>query len=346
VLYLEVLKEQLVAMNINHTRIMMCFPLLQVCLLLLCCTLSISTSSHRLSAWATRSSFLRVVPSPRYSYSSGKDMNIATNPLRKSSLISAVTGVRGGGGGGSVNAPPAASGSPPQQQQQQQRTRDRVTGDMTILLTSNFGRSSFLFKTQKFKIPRNSTADQLKEAIQEKFPGHPPTGLQTLYLDSKAVPDAAIWGNLTNKVLLPVQLDLMSGTLLYNRTSSLTISKAIDAYVSLSVHEAYLNNKLTEVLTSQPLKDTPAALNMVPDNIKYRILFKKLNESYHQELGPEIKAALEAEKDPSIDSDDISTRVPNSKDTNIIKDIFRRELILNDKDIAKLTFWSSALMVI
>lgn len=200
---------------------------------------------------------------------------------------------------------------------------------------------------------------KLKEVIQEKFPGHPPTGLQKLYLESKIMQNDEILGHLTNKILLPIQLDLMSGTMLYNKTS-VSLSKAIDAYISLSVHEAYLSNKLTEVITSPsslPSKRSSSLRNMVPDSIKYRLLYKKLNESFYEAHGSEIKAALEAEENPSMDSDDThmwqSATIPatlantgvSSPSSSSIKDIIRRELLLNDKDIAKLTYWSCALMV-
>lgn len=151
---------------------------------------------------------------------------------------------------------------------------------------------------------------------------------------------------------MPVHLDLMSGTMLYNRTF-LTLTKSIDAYISLSVHEAYLSHKLTEVLTSS----TPSIERTTPDSIIYRALYKKLNESFYKEYEQEIMAALEAEKDPSIESRDTSlwytSTTLNSENAAAggefalsIKDILRRELLLNDKVIAKLTYWSIALMVL
>ena len=328
--------------------------LLTICILLLCC--SLPTASYKFSSLSRR--FLSLPTSHRtftsHSYSDapcwrdtlGRETQTAgpASPFffRKSYLpLNIVTRVRGGA---SVSA---SSTSP-------QRTRDTTVGDITIFLTSNFGLSPFLQKTQKIKIPRNASVAKLKEIIQEKFPGHPPIGLQNLYLESKILRSDKILGHLTNKIVLTIQLDLMSGTMMYNRTFAL--SKAIDAYISLEVHEAYLNNKLTEVIispSSSQSKISNSMRHMLPDSFKYRQLYKKLNESFYETYASDIKAAFEAEKDPSIEAEDtrrwqsatIPATVANKWGASTIKDIIRHELLLNDKSVAKLTYWSSALMV-
>jgi hypothetical protein len=245
-------------------------------------------------------------------------------------------------------------------------------------VTSNFGLSSFLRRSHKIKTARNTSVLKLKGAIEDQFPGNPPVGLQTLYLDSRVLRNEDILGNLTNKMLLPLQLDLLSGVMMYNMTSSFSVSKAIDAYVSLCVHEAYLHNKLTEVITAPPRararhgsaeKPSPAtATAAAPDSLKYRQLYQSLNGSFYRDFGPAIARALEAEKNPSVDSHDSSTRrsgqswiggrgrgrgdPEGDRETNgggqdsAMKDFFAQQLILSDVDVRKLTSWSIFLTVI
>jgi hypothetical protein len=95
-------------------------------------------------------------------------------------------------------------------------------------------------------------------------------------------------------------------------------------------------------------------LNKTPDSIKYQKLYKQLNTSFYQELGFEIKAALEAEKDPTIEASETRlwqsvtspTTTADTQDSSKLKDLFKHQLILNDKDLAKLIYWSTALMVV
>lgn len=226
------------------------------------------------------------------------------------------------------------------------RGRDS-TQNLTIWITSNFGMSSFLRRSQKFEVGRDTTVLDLKELIQDNFPGNPPVDLQKLFVDSTLLRDDQIWGNLTNKMLLPAQLDLISGTMIYNRTSHLSIAKSIDAYISLCVHEAYLTNTLTDVLTSATTDRTMSS-TFEPDSVKYRKLYKQLNESFYAELGPEITAALAAEGDPSFDSTSpavTTTTTPITGTATPINEFFKRELVLTDEQSSKLNFWSMALLV-
>lgn len=211
---------------------------------------------------------------------------------------------------------------------------------MTILVTSNFGASPYLRKAQKFSVFRNESVVRLKEVLEKKFPGQPPVSLQTLYVDSKTLlRDDDVWGNLTNKQALSVQLDLLSGTALYNRTPSLSISKAIDAYISLSVHEAYLSNKLTEELTSSPPLQTP-------DSVRYRDLYKKLNESFYLEFGPAVREAQEAERDPSLVETSVEEPPQEISSLTPLPSFLREQAMLSDRDMTRFTYWSTAFMVL
>mmetsp|Transcript_646 Transcript_646/g.1119 ORF Transcript_646/g.1119 Transcript_646/m.1119 type:complete len:403 (+) Transcript_646:110-1318(+) len=249
----------------------------------------------------------------------------------------------------------SAAPTPPSKDTLRSRARD-AAGDITIWITSNFGASSYLRRSQKLKITRNSTILELKKKIQKQYPGNPPVELQSLYMDSKLLSNDTVLGNITNKLLLPVQLDLLSGMEGYDGAlESLSTKKIIDAYISLSVHEAYLANKLADVMTSTPSNDKNSngdRRRSLQDSVKYRNLFNKLNESFYQELGPRIRAAQEAERDPATPvfpriapSFDHERKAASSLTTHNGRDFFKRLLILNDRESARLVFWSLALVV-
>jgi hypothetical protein len=248
-----------------------------------------------------------------------------------------------------------------------------ATGNITLWITSNFGRSSLLHSTTKLTVPRNSTVLQLKHSLTHSLPGNPPAALQHIYLDSTRVSDDLTWGNITHKALLHVQLDLLFGTALYNKSSlPHSITQAIDRYIAMCVHEAYLTNKLTDELTSttgEHDSDSDSDSDRVSecvsecvseqDSVKYRRLYHTLNESVYLQLGPQIKAAQAAERDPAIPplplplphsltavlTSEERSRVAISSSQTTMRDIIKQQLILDDKDCARLYFWSLALLV-
>ena len=104
-----------------------------------------------------------------------------------------------------------------------------------VIVTTSFG-SSFLDKKKKLFMAANATVSDLKHQIQEKFPGQPPVFLQHLYFTSHYLDnDDELLGNLTTLSPIPIALDMLSGTSVYNRTMSVT--QAIDAYVSSIVQQ-------------------------------------------------------------------------------------------------------------
>ena len=278
-------------------------------------------------------------------------IDISSTKIRKSKWnarpFSALTLVRGGSS--VLNTPSADQSTQPFDSDQNVRRRDIGVGNLTAVVTSNFGMSSFLRKSQKFMIRRNSTVLQLKSMIQDKFTGCPPIALQNLYLNNRLLKDDEIWGEISNKLLVSVQLDLLTGTQQYNRTFQ-TLSDNIDAQISLMVHEAYLYNKMTEILTSDGSGMRGDASSRSQDSVKYRLLYKKLNSSFYEELADEIKNAMESERDPLLTSTSPHEEIPSKlgvakRNEHTFTTAIKKSLILNDRSFSKLKFWSLALMV-
>lgn len=118
----------------------------------------------------------------------------------------------------------------------------------SVLVSTSFG-SHFLDKKKRLTILKNSTVAELKSQIHQKFPGSPPTELQNLYFTSRYLTDDdEVVSNITALSPIPIFLDMMCGTGVYNRTMSIT--QAIDAYVATIVQQSFLGDKMREILSS------------------------------------------------------------------------------------------------
>ena len=179
-----------------------------------------------------------------------------------------------------------------------------LIGNATCIITTSLG-SSFLDKTKKISIQRNSSVSQLKALIHDKFPGSPPVVLQKLFYGFRSLNNTEIIGNITNSNQISILLDMISGTGGYNKTMS--ISQAIEAYVSVIVHQTYLSSTMKKVFDHKDhVLDSSSSTSNEDNNnnhietLSYRDMFDMLNQSFYDQHQEEILAALEKEKEPDL----------------------------------------------
>ncbi|RYH08163.1 hypothetical protein EON65_41135 [archaeon] len=143
----------------------------------------------------------------------------------------------------------------------------------TILVSTSIG-SSFLDKKKKVVLARNTTVYQLKQYIQQKFPGSPPLPLQTVYFGTKQLTDDEILSNVTSLPTIPLVLDMITGSSVYNKT--LNIRQALEAYVSTLVQLSYLHTQMAYTLSDS---DSNATRLMLSPLLKE--MFVKINQSVY-----------------------------------------------------------------
>ena len=105
--------------------------------------------------------------------------------------------------------------------------------------------SSYLDKKRRLTLPFNSTISYLKEQLAVRFPGSPPIALQRIFYGTRLLSDDVLINNLTSVTPIPLTLDMITGTSVYNRT--MTITQALEAYVSLIVQQAYVSSSFGKV---------------------------------------------------------------------------------------------------
>lgn len=171
-----------------------------------------------------------------------------------------------------------------------------LNGKTDVLITTSFG-SVFLDKKKKLAVNRNETVADLKLQVFSKFPGSPPVQIQKLYFSNRLLNDSEVIGNISSLAPLPILLDTISGTGVYNR--SMSIAQALEAYVATVVQQAYIGTKLQQ--THKP-EDSASIASM--DSPYFRSLFHSINESLYEKYGEDIALAKEAEREPETVSPD------------------------------------------
>jgi hypothetical protein len=187
--------------------------------------------------------------------------------------------------------------------------------DVEVLVSTVLG-STFLDKKKKLVISKNGTVLDVKAQLSSKFPGSPPVELQHLYYMSKLLQDHEVISNISTLSPVPLTLDLISGTSVYNRT--LSISRALDAYSATVTQQAFLAAQLKDIMVGnsraesglsglnnnssevgQDLLDAVSgALERPLETAKYAELYRKINDSVFQQYAADIAAALADEEDP------------------------------------------------
>jgi hypothetical protein len=240
-------------------------------------------------------------------------------------------------------------------------TRDKFDDvSLDIFITTSVG-SAVLDKKKKLCVPSNTTVYELKQLIQQKFPGSPPVILQRIFhTDQLLSNDSQLLMNVTsirsNPVLL---LDMITGSGGYNRNFS--IHQAIEAYASTVVHLAYIGDKLKTVITSNTEPDdeissssSSSALFSGIEMLYYRELFDIVNASLFEKYAVDIAYAKEIEKNPEYFSPDTAKWRVNTeeqegnvspKSSSPLLAAIAKEFDLNINGIKSYLFFSVILLV-
>ncbi len=225
------------------------------------------------------------------------------------------------------------------------------TGNITVIVATSFG-SSYLDKSKRLSISRNTTILELKQLLSTKFPGSPPVQLQKLFYGLQSLKNADKIGNVTSAPQIPILLDMISGTSSYNTV--LSVSQAIEAYVSLIIHQTYLSSVSQKIFSSRHIL-SPDSLNNEEnsnenniDSVTYRELFDVINRTVYNQYGAEIADALEREKEPEVVSPDTASwrqTSQNEIDKNPLTEAFVKQFDTNKQVALGLAYYSVILVV-
>ena len=211
---------------------------------------------------------------------------------------------------------------------------------ITVVVSTSFG-SSFLDKKKKFLVPNNTTVAELKEQIATKFPGSPPVEIQQLFYNSKFLNnDSQLISNLSVIQPFSILLDTISGTSVYNRT--LSIKQALEAYVATVVQQSFIGKKINSIYS--PSNDDNSTLKM--EAVIYRNMFNALNESIYETYADEIRAALQAERNPeTLAADTMAWRGQSRKKVSPLAAALAKEFDLNMRGLTSFLYYSVVLLV-
>ena len=214
-----------------------------------------------------------------------------------------------------------------------------VSEECSVFIQSTLG-SNFLDKKKRLTMPTNSTILELKQQLAHKFPGSPPVALQRLFYGFKYLKDDDIVGNVSSTSPIPIMLDMISGTSVYNK--SMSVSQMLEAYASLIVHQTYLHDKLKEQFVSRDA----AVVDENMQTILYREMFDSINQTLYDVYHDDIVSALELEKDPeALSSDTVAWRSVSNQDRNPLTEALAKEFDLNFRGIKHYLYYSVLLVV-
>lgn len=226
--------------------------------------------------------------------------------------------------------------------------------NVTVIVSTSFG-SQFLDKTKSISISPNATVIELKEIISQKFPGTPPVPFQRLFFQFRFLNNTEVIGNISSLPKYPILLDMITGTSAYNRTMS--ISQALDAYVSTIVHQTYLSLTMQKLLLSrqqlvhnpETLYNEDSSLDRALQSPNLREIYEAVNKTIYDQFGEDIAAALEVEKEPDIDSPDTRAWRQNYGDATQYKSpletAWARQFGVNKQMMISLAYYSVMLLV-
>eukprot|EP01035_Chromulina_nebulosa_P025729 gene25729-33600_t len=223
-----------------------------------------------------------------------------------------------------------------------ERKDSTIVSSLSVVVSTSFG-SSFLDKKKKFTLASNSTIFDLKEQIASKFPGSPPVEIQQLYFSSRHLnDDSELVSNISSMQPVPILLDVISGNSVYNRT--LSVRQSLEAYVSTVVQQSFIGKKLNS-LYSRSLSPVEAVSTIQMEAIAFRSMFHELNDTLYTSYGEEIRAALQAERDPETTAADTAAwRDPNRKKASPLTAALAKEFDLNVRGLVNFLYYSLVLM--
>jgi len=210
-----------------------------------------------------------------------------------------------------------------------------TTGSTDVVVATSIG-SVFLDKKKKLSIGRNETVHDLKVQISKKFPGSPPVSLQKLYFTSRMLNDTEKIGNISVISPIPIILDMVSGTSVYNRNMS--VSQALEAYAASVVQQSYLGARL------QQLHDPSSVETEHMASPRLRELFHSINASVYEQYGDAIAAAKLRESEPERATDDTAAW-RTQKTVSPLTAAIAKEFDLNWRGVRQYAFYSLVLIV-
>jgi hypothetical protein len=217
-------------------------------------------------------------------------------------------------------------------------------GETSIIVSTQLG-STFLDKKKRVKVPRNATVIELKRLLHQKFPGSPPVSLQRLFFGMKYLNDDDIIGNITTLNPIPLLLDMLTGTSVYDKT--LSISQALEAYSCLHVQQAYVGDKLNSLFTeskSDNSSDTTTKETKFETSI-YRNMLEVMNKTLYEYYEEDIREATELEREPEVESADTLGWRQGKKDKVPIVALVAKEFDINFKGLKNMLWYSIVLGV-
>lgn len=176
----------------------------------------------------------------------------------------------------------------------------RISDSLNVIVSTNIG-SSFLDKKKKLILSRNSTVKDIKNQLHLKFPGSPPVSIQNLFFGLRLLHDDDIIGNLTtnSNAPVPLVLDVITGTSSYNKT--LTVSQALEAYASLSVHQSYLGQQFKLMFEKQQQQHQETGNESIYMSLSiYQDILDSINASLYAKYSEDISEALDREREPEV----------------------------------------------
>jgi len=229
------------------------------------------------------------------------------------------------------------------------KTKDKLNtnfiGTSNIIISTAYG-STFLDKKKKLVIPKNHTILDLKGQLYSKFPGSPPIELQKLYFNSRYLYDYELIGNISMLSPLPILLDMISGTSVYNK--SMSVSQALEAYISTVIQQAFIGFKLQSLYShnSNNNINNNSSASTVMDTIYFRELLMSMNQSLYDRYQADITSALRDEQEPEVvAADTLAWRSPSKKTMSPLTLAIAKEFDLNIRGIKNFLYYSIVLMV-
>lgn len=218
------------------------------------------------------------------------------------------------------------------------------------LIVSTTVGSAFLDKKKRLVLPHNGTVHELKQQLHQKFPGSPPVELQRLFFGMRLLGDNEVLSNLSTLNPVPLMLDMLTGTSVYNKT--LSVSQALEAYAAISVQQAYIGERLRAHFSAGikrgETEGATAATPEAPSEVEtavYRDMFSAINSSLYSTYTEDISQALVEEADPETLSDDTAAWRHQRKDKSPITVALAQEFDLNFRGMKNFAYYSILLAI-
>lgn len=229
----------------------------------------------------------------------------------------------------------------------------------TLLITSNYP-IKYLNRRISMKVKNSLNISDIKKLISSKYPGNPPESLQSIFYGLKELENKQTVNDISNLTVIPLQLDLISGTNVYSQFRN--VREAIEAYVAIQIHLSSLSERISSLLSSsssdnqQNNNETATAdsddekknqkqKKDTPQQIKYLKLFNELNQTIFEKYSEMIEKALKEEQNSSIQTPSIPETTTGSVDEYLKQKsptslFLARQFNLNQPIMKSLLFYS------